>query len=147
MILTMRCKIVLLIVATATMHFLWSCDHSDSGEHHAEAAMPQLDNGKRWVADAPTRAGFAKLRADLPSATPAGQPIQQYNVRAQKLTEDINAVFAACKMTGPGHVELHKYIGILLQDLEPMRGKDQHRAQQAQEKLSRDIDLFRTYFE
>lgn len=127
---------------------LFSCDHaSHEQSHHGSAELPQLDHGNRWIADAPTRAGFAKLRASVPRAIRAEDGWKAYNERAASIESNIQAVFAACKMTGPGHTELHKFMALLLQDLEPMRGRDRAAAAQAQEKLSQHLDLFATYFE
>lgn len=126
---------------------LLSCDHHASHEGHGTSGLPQLENGKRWLADAPTRAGFAKLRADVPKSIRAEDGIEVYNKRAARIESDIQAVFAACKMTGPGHTELHRFIALLLSDIEPMRGKDRAAAAQAQEKFSLHLDAFSSYFE
>ena len=151
----MKLAIIFLQCTLAGLPVILSCDHHTSSDpdasddHHAAAAMPRLDNGKRWLADAPTRRGFARLRADLPavSSKSGAESIADYNARANKVAADINAVFAACKMSGPAHAELHKYIALLLRDVEPMRGKDLQAAQKAQEKLIQDVDSFTTYFE
>ena len=109
--------------------------------------MPQLNQGKRWMADAPTREGFAKLRITVPREVNPSDGVDVYNARAEKIIGEVNAVFAACKMTGAGHTELHKFIALLLQDLKPMQGRDLEAARHAQEKLSRDLSEFEVYFE
>ncbi len=127
--------------------FTVSCEHHKTDGHHESAALPEMNNGRKWTADEPTRRGFAKLRSEVSAPVTTSDSIAAYNARAEKVTSDINAVFAGCRMTGPGHVELHKYIALLLQDLEPMRGKDVRAAQDAQKKLAEDLELFAKYFE
>lgn len=131
--------------------FLAACDHASEhrghSEHNAAAELPQLDHGRRWPADAPTREGFAKIRLIVPRELNPGEGLDAYNARATRIIAELDAVFAACKMTGAGHTELHKFIALLLQDLKPMRGKDLESARDAQKKLSEDLDQFAVYFE
>jgi hypothetical protein len=134
-----------------SLSLLISCDHFSQHFHHddhtASAEMPELNQGKRWLADSPTRDGFATLRKMVPVSINPLDEITNYNTRSNEMIAEINKIFVACKMTGEGHNELHKYIALLLQDLKPMQGNDLEAAQKAQEKLSKDLDAFVVYFE
>lgn len=141
-------RTTLLLALLVSGAFFSSCDHlSHESGHHASAGMPDLDHGKRWRADASTREGFAKLRATVPAVVNPSDGVDAYNARAARIVQDIDAVFAACKMTGAGHTELHKFIALLLEDLRPMQGSDLSAARKAQQKLSVDLDQFGVYFE
>lgn len=128
------------------------CDHASHGtgdDHHADVqGPPTLNNGKRWVADEPTRSGMRALRQKVDSFAAAGKMAakDQLALRAE-LQTDVGRIFKNCTMTGPGHTELHKYIALLLKDVEALGSGDVSSAPALIKKVQADILLFDRYFE
>ncbi|MBK7618062.1 MAG: hypothetical protein IPJ10_01800 [Flavobacteriales bacterium] len=93
-------------------------DHAEADHDHAEAEaeIPEvtLDNGKRWIANAETTEGIAKMSALITNYDPAtGDP------KALKagLEEEFALIFERCTMTGESHNQLHNYLLPLHQDM------------------------------
>ncbi len=143
-------KLILFLISA--MFLSGNCDHHhDSNDHHpGKSGNVELNQGKRWQADDPTKAGFAKLKTDLYEFEKGKNgkfTNKDYNELAKIATGSIDSIFSSCKMTGKSHDELHKYIATLLEDIKPLKGNDLKESQASFTKLKSDLQKFSDYFE
>lgn len=136
--------ILIIFIAIA---FLNVCSHNHK---HVEKTTVQsdsisLDNNKRWKTDDPTRIGFTKLKSDYDKLSKSKKI--KYNDASVELNKDIQAIFKACKMTGQGHDELHKFIEKLMNSLNQMKSKDESTAKSAFLQFGKDLATYSDYFE
>jgi hypothetical protein len=126
-----------------------ACKKSHDSGHEASAELPNLNNGIRWKADEPTKKGFAQLRLDLEKfdRDHTMPSLLAYNDFAKKLENDVEAIFLSCKMTGDGHIELHKYVALLQKDIAAMKGNDLKSVQESAESFRKNLSRFSEYFE
>ena len=65
----------------------------------------------------------------------------------KELEADVGTVLKNCTMTGPGHTELHRYIALLLRDVQLLGTGDAGINPARVRKVQEDISLFDRYFE
>ena len=87
-----------------------------------------------------------KRKVDSFSSGNKGKPKDDAVLRAE-LQADVGTVLKNCTMTGPGHTELHKYIALLLKDVQALGTGDAGGAPARVRKVQADIQLFDQYFE
>lgn len=124
--------------------FLFSVTYSC--HEHTGSKLPELNNGKPWIADDSTRMGFQKMDKQFHHAN-SDESIEEYHKQADQITSIINEILSSCTMTGQGHEELHKYINLLLEDVHTMKGNDIDLAKKAKSNLIEKISKYPLYFE
>ncbi|PJZ86449.1 hypothetical protein [Leptospira harrisiae] len=117
-----------------------------SCHEHSGSKLPELENGKPWVADESTRIGFQKMNELFHHAN-SEEAIEEYHKQAEQITSIINEILSSCTMTGQGHEELHKYINLLLEEVHTMKGNDINLAKKAKSNLIEKISKYPLYFE
>lgn len=113
---------------------------------HTGSKLPELNNGKPWIADNSTRMGFQKMDKLFHHAN-SDESIEEYHKQAAQITSIINEILSSCTMSGQGHEELHKYINLLLVEVRSMKGNDINLAKQAKLNLIEIISKYPLYFE
>lgn len=93
-------------------------DHANADHDHAEAeaSIPEvaLDNGKRWIANAETTEGIAKMSALITNYDPATGDAKALKVG---LEEEFALIFERCTMTGESHNQLHNYLLLIHKEM------------------------------
>lgn len=111
-------------------------------EHEETAGKVQLDNGKKWKANAETITGINNMSSLVQNGI-AGK------IEASKLYDSLQAefktIFDKCTMTGESHNQLHNY-------LLPLKGRiDKLKAGNSEmeilEELQEHLLTFKNYFE
>lgn len=122
------------LTAIALALFTMGCSNSapgtaDAHEPHAEAygndvhdhaevenRIPKvvLDDGKRWIANAETTEGIARMSALITGFDPVSGDAKALKAG---LEEEFALIFERCTMTGEAHEQLHNYLLPIHQEL------------------------------
>lgn len=137
---------------SAAVLFTIGCGNAVNGSEtgtHAEPAhveqseggtAVQLDNGKRWVANAETTEGINNLRTLIADNDPSKDDPKALKAAMEK---EFSLIFERCTMTGEAHEQLHNYLIPFhkrLKDLDPANAKQL-------EDLRNYLGTYSTYFE
>lgn len=109
---------------------IWPCNNHKSGEHKnfnkpmevderltATDEKLELNNGAKWKADSTTNNNVNNLKLILKKFDKASdKSLSAYKMAQRDLQEGIDKMIAECKMEGPNHLALHKW-------LEPLMGQ------------------------
>ncbi|EOQ95826.1 hypothetical protein LEP1GSC195_2934 [Leptospira wolbachii serovar Codice str. CDC] len=117
-----------------------------SCHEHTGSKLPELNNGKVWVADKSTRLGFQKMDEQFHHANSL-ESLEDYHKQADQILSIINEIQSSCTMSGQGHEELHNYINLLLEEVRIMKGNDIDLAKKAKSELIEKISKHSLYFE
>lgn len=74
------------------------------------------------------------------------ESIEEYHRQADQIISIISEIQTSCTMTGQGHEQLHKYINLLLEEIQIMKGKDIDLAKKAKSNLIEKISRYSLYF-
>jgi hypothetical protein len=153
-------KLLTLFILIGT---LWACNHLQPAENKTKPADPEknelhegalseklvLNNGRKWKVDASTDNNVKHLQDILKEfGTRNAQPLPAYKKLQEDLERGINKMITECKMTGPDHEALHKW-------LEPLIAKVGHlkevqtaaEAASAFKAINNQADIYNQYFE
>ncbi|MBM9591198.1 hypothetical protein JWG41_12115 [Leptospira sp. 201903075] len=119
---------------------------SFSCHEHTGSKLPELNNGKPWMTDKSTRLGFQKMDEQFHHAN-SDESIEEYHKQADQIISIINEIQSSCTMSGQGHEELHKYINLLLEEVQIMKGNDIDLAKKAKSNLIETISRYSLYFQ
>lgn len=75
------------------------------------------------------------------------ESIEEYHKQADQIISIINEIQSSCTMSGQGHEELHKYINLLLEEVQIMKGNDIDLAKKAKSNLIETISRYSLYFQ
>lgn len=111
-------------------------------EHKETAGKVQLDNGKKWKANAETITGINNMSSLVQDGITS-------KIEATKLHDSLqvefNTIFEKCTMTGESHNQLHNYLIPLKGELEKLKtGKN---AAKTLEIIQEYLLTFKNYFE
>ncbi|MBK5277697.1 MAG: hypothetical protein JJE09_02425 [Bacteroidia bacterium] len=115
----------------------------EQAEEHAkpEFAPVQLDNGKKWIANAETSDGIQNMLALL--ETPSANPTSDSKVLKEKMMSEFTGILKKCTMKGESHTQLHNFLLPLKDKLEKMEaGKKQDL-----EEINFYLNTYKNYFE
>ncbi|TGL44596.1 hypothetical protein [Leptospira perdikensis] len=118
---------------------------SFSCHEHTGSKLPELNNGKPWEMDRSTRLGFQRMDEQFHHAN-SDESIEEYHRQADQIISIISEIQTSCTMTGQGHEQLHKYINLLLEEIQIMKGKDIDLAKKAKSNLIEKISRYSLYF-
>ena len=111
----------LLLVSTSAL----AVDHAPSHDHHKPSAGLHLNQGQRWVTDAPLRQGMSGIREALIIAVHADTAHPLSAAEAGKLADAIRTqtdyLIANCVLTPKADAVLHVLLGQLLEGAEALR--------------------------
>lgn len=114
----------------------------DKDEHEETAGKVQLDNGKKWKANAETTTGINNMSSLVQNGI-AGkiESVKLYD----SLQTEFKTIFDKCTMTGESHNQLHNYLIPMKGQLEKLKAgnTDTEILQEMQEYLL----TFKNYFE
>lgn len=114
----------------------------DKEEHEETAGKVQLDNGKKWKANAETITGINNMSSLVQNGI-AGkiEAVKLYD----SLQVEFKTIFDKCTMTGESHNQLHNYLIPLKDELEKLKiGKN---ATETLEEIQEYLLTFKNYFE
>ncbi|MGZ5244291.1 MAG: hypothetical protein ACXWW0_10360, partial [Bacteroidia bacterium] len=97
----------------------------------------ELNNGKKWDADEPTRVAFDKIQTQLASFT-ASTPnpvLADYNKLGNNMQAELDILFKTCKMKGKAHDQLHTLLETIIADVKALKGNDEKAAEKAYKAL------------
>lgn len=106
-----------------------------------EFAQVQLDNGKKWIANAETTDGIRSILALLEAHS--SNPASDIKVLKNKMMSEFTGIFKKCTMKGESHEQLHNFLLPLKEKLEKLEGGDA----QDLEKIKSHLTTYKNYFE
>lgn len=115
----------------------------EQAEEHAEPefAPVQLDNGKKWIANAETTDGIQNMLALV--ETQAANPTSDIKVLKEKMMSEFTGIFQKCTMKGQSHEQLHSFLLPLKEKLEKLEGGEA----QDLEEIKSYLTTYKNYFE
>jgi hypothetical protein len=115
-------------------------------EHESRAVALALNNGAKWKADSSTKSNVAFLQNIAASAKK--ENLEGYHATAEQLQEGLNKMVKECKMKGPDHDALHKWLEPLMETTKDLKKQTaaEHAAATLKE-IEKQLDLFSQYFE
>jgi len=115
----------------------------EQAEEHAEPefAPVQLDNGKKWIANAETTEGIRNMLALL--ETQSANPTSDTKVLKEQMLSEFTAIFQKCTMKGESHDQLHNFLLPLKEKLEKLKGGEA----QDLEEIKSYLTTYKNYFE
>lgn len=116
----------------------------DTKANHRHPVVLTLNEGRRWETDAATRknvAALVRLVEDrrFTEASSMPQLVRELQLR-------VDTLVAECKMQGPAHEALHRWLEVVLGDLRALKKTDSDQ-QAVYAALKNDVRSFYHYFE
>jgi hypothetical protein len=107
-----------------------------------------LNNGAKWQSDETTRVHIAKLNAVIAAFNKKSNPgMDEYQTLALETQKELNALVRDCKMKGPDHDALHKWLEPVLESVKELkRARSVDRAAVIAQNLINRIQEFNQYF-
>jgi hypothetical protein len=104
-----------------------------------------LSNGARWKVDRPTSINVGRLQQIAKKAT--GNPLANYQHTGKALQAGINQMIKECRMTGPEHMALHKWLEPLMEHLEQLnRATSAASGRKHYDEVKKRLYIFNRYF-
>lgn len=136
------CKVVpislglLLAVLAQAQHVHESAVAEDGHHEHQQAGAMivkmQLDNGRKWVTDAPLRTGMAAIQlafdTDHAAIHARTESNAQYEALAGRIEREIEGIIAQCRLSPVADANLHYALADLSRGVGLMRGEDPARS-------------------
>ena len=157
-IITMK---IILLVATFSV-FAISCGNdqqkatktettSEEAKHENEAAKEKLElnNGARWKADSSTNNNVKNLQDIVEKFNSSNdRSISAYTSTATELQAGLDKMIAECKMKGPDHDALHKWLEPLIREVAKLKKTtNEQEAADIIKKIDEHLKLYAQYFE
>ena len=128
----MKKIIIILLFSTG----FWACNNpetsskkevtpavdADNHEHADNKTGLELNNGAKWIADSSTNNNVKNLQVVLEQFN-AGtdQTMAAYKLAAENLQLGLNKMVSECKMKGPDHDALHKWLEPLIGQVKELK--------------------------
>jgi hypothetical protein len=124
---------------------------AEADEHHAEAANEKLElnNGAKWKADSTTNNNVNNLKLILTKFdSGSDRSLSAYKKVQSDLQQGIDKMIAECKMEGPNHTALHKWLEPLIDRVAALKqAPDEPASAGALKAVRAQADLYDQYFE
>lgn len=115
-------------------------------QHQTKTESLELNNRVKWKADSITMFNVAALKV-IVSGT-KNESLGNYIQTAEQLQDGLNKMLNECKMKGPDHDALHKWLEPLLEETKEMKNATEVKnAQEKLKEIEERINLFEQYFE
>ncbi|MCC7402513.1 MAG: hypothetical protein IT214_13625 [Chitinophagaceae bacterium] len=114
-------------------------------EHNSVNSELQLNSGAKWKADSGTRAHVSELKSIVDGYEKSGS--KDFAPLATRLQESLNSLIDDCKMTGPDHDALHKWLEPLLEKVKELKDDSPANGYSLVKDISEHLDVFQNYFE
>jgi hypothetical protein len=153
-------KLLALFILIGT---LWACNHHQPPENKTKPADPEknelhegtlseklvLNNGRKWKIDASTDNNVKHLQDILKEfGTGNAQPLPAYKKLEEDLEQGINKMITECKMTGPDHEALHKWLEPLIAKVGRLKEvQTAAEAASAFKAIDNQANIYNQYFE
>ncbi len=148
-------KIVYLFIG---MTLLFSCNQGNNKQRAenntgsiqaVDDTSLTLNNGDKWKADSSTYSNVMDLKntSDMFKIQPFPS-LNEYHILGNDLIKEINKMIHECKMTGPDHEALHKWLEPILENANQLKTlSDTAAAKLIFQVIDARIYEYRNYFE
>jgi len=106
----------------------------------------ELNNGKRWKANAETTIGIEKMISRMQSFSEKENSLG-YNQLKDSLESDFTEIFQKCNMKGEAHNQLHNYLKPMVDLFEGLDSKELESNKKNFSKLDEHLLIYKNYFE
>ncbi len=148
-------KIATLLIFTS---LIWACNNSkhngkhevfDSADHHETAEDLVLNDGDKWKADSSTAKNVENLFAVIDAFnSQTDKSLLAYKKTADDLQGALDKMIRECKMEGPNHEALHKWLMPLIGMVKSLKqASDDDDAAEQLQAISEQINLYPQFFE
>lgn len=124
-------------------------DHATHEEHAVGDTVLTLNNGAKWKADSITNHNVVNLKtiADNFRAKPFPS-VDDYQLAGNDLIGGLNKLIQDCKMSGPDHDQLHKWLEPVLKQSNQLKAiTDTSVARITFKSVDARIDAYHNFFE
>ena len=144
-------------------NFMWACNshrHSENKEainsteadHHQQEIISEklvLNNGAKWKADSTTNNNVKNLFAIIEAFNSgADKSLATYKKAADDLQQGLDKMIRECKMQGPDHDALHKWLEPLIEQVAKLKqASTEAGAAKLFEAIHAQVKLYPQYFE
>ena len=108
-----------------------------------------LNNGAKWTADSSTTHHVADLRtiANMFKVQP-NPSLKEYHILGDDVGNSVNKMIQDCKMTGPAHEALHKWLHPILNETNQLKNAtDTSEARTTFNSIDKQLNDYPTYFQ
>jgi len=153
-------KLLMLLFLTGT---LWACNNNSSSEkketvnpaetgHHEQSVNTDellLNNGAKWKADSVTNNNVKNLQTVLEKFNDGtDKSLVAYKNTATELQQGLDKMIRECKMKGPDHDALHKWLEQLMKQVASLKKVSTAAdATQTLEAIQARVNLYPQFFE
>ena len=152
-------KLLILLLLTGT---IWSCNNhkptenknfnspSETEEPHSEATEKlELNNGAKWTVDNITNNNINNLKLILEKFdNGTDKSLSAYKKTQDDLQKGLDKMIAECKMKGPDHEALHKWLEPLIDQVTKIKQVSTvPDADEALNGIRAQVTLYSQYFE
>jgi hypothetical protein len=113
--------------------------------HENTGTKLSLNNGAKWKVDSITQVHFNELKNIVETAQK--NESKDFGDVAAQLQESLNTLVSDCKMTGPDHEALHKWLEPLLDKVKELKGASSAGGPTLMNEISDHMNVFENYFE
>jgi hypothetical protein len=126
-----------------------SVKKSDSINPHVETGEIteglKLNNGKKWKADEATNKRVKNMQNMVKEFEQSEN--QDYPEACKKMQAEINLMLKECKMTGPDHDELHRWLEPILIEIPQFNSENVNDKKHACDRVKLQLKMYNDYFE
>jgi hypothetical protein len=137
--------------------FLFACNqgsnknesNENTTDNHVETSELTLNNGAKWQADSSTNRHLISLKttANMFKVNPL-PPVEEYRILGSDLKAGLDSMIRDCKLTGPAHEVLHKWLEPVLRQTNELKNvSDTTTAKSVFDSLDKRINIYYDYFQ
>ena len=117
--------------------------------HEESSDVLALNAGAKWKADSSTNDNLVAMKTMADNFRILPFPaLDEYHMLGNDLQSQIDKMVSECKMTGPDHDELHKWLTPVMNDVKQLKNvADTTAGKPLFTKIDHRIDEYRTYFQ
>ena len=140
--------VVILSACNESSNKTRSGEHT-SHEHSVAGTALTLNNGAKWKADSITNHNVVNLKTFADNFRLKPFPsVNDYQILGSDLNAGINKMIQECKMSGPDHDALHKWLEPVLKETDQLKSiTDTAVAKTTFKSLDARIDAYHNFFE
>ncbi len=160
-------RITKIIVVTGIVLCLFGCHHEGDGHeadghqadghqadghqadgHEADQGLElTLNDGEKWPVDDSTRESATRL-AGLVGGVESIGSVEDARALGKALDQELDTLVKGCKMTGPGHDQLHVFLVALFPQVEALEKQaDLAELQQTREEIGGLLEAYEAHFD
>lgn len=118
-------------------------------QHEQASEKLVLNNGAKWKIDQPTSNNVIHLLQIVKVANAkTAKTLTYYHQTGTALQAGINKMIKECRMKGPDHLALHKWLEPLMEQVTQInRSSNETTAKKYFDKIKNHLNIFNRYFE